>query len=653
MRSFSSALLAALAAATTAVLAAPPVAAQDVRADTATLSPVVVTATRGVAGARTSTASTSVLDGASLRAAGVRTVADALEAVPGVTVLRQGSPGGVTSIFLRGGESDYVRVLVDGVPVNEPGGFLDAANLTTDDVERIEVVRGPASVLYGSEAVSGVIQIFTRGGRRQGSAARGSAALSLGTHETRDASVSLAGVGALGDYGAGVSRHRVGGFHPFNDRHENTTVGATLRSPALRATEARASLRITDGESRYPTEFTGEASDSNSVGRERKVVAGLGIVRHVGDRVDLELVGSSMRVEGENHDAADSPGDPDGETRFTRDAWRRGAGARATLRAGEAATLMLGTDLEWQRVRTRFDAFGAEGTPFRARRRSRALYAQALGDVGPALSYTAGLRWDDDEFYGRHLTWRAGAGAALPGGLLARAAFGTAFKAPTLDEASAAALQGRALEPERSRGWEVGIERGSPGGRVVVGLTWFDQRFADLIQYVGATPTFEPIYENVGEAISRGTELEARLRLADPAVLGASWTYLHTEVLAAEAEGPTFRVGSPLLRRPRHRLGATLDVRLPRASSVRAGASWVGERADVRYHADFSSERVTQPSYATLDLGGETRLVRRAGSFGAVVLTARATNVLDERYEGIAGFESPGRVVAAGVRVEF
>ncbi|HEX6059745.1 MAG TPA: TonB-dependent receptor, partial [Gemmatimonadaceae bacterium] len=284
---------------------------------------------------------------------------------------------------------------------------------------------------------------------------------------------------------------------------------------------------------------------------------------------------------------------------------------------------------------------------------SRALYVQALGELGAALSYTAGLRWDDDEFYGRHLTWRAGAGAALPGGFRARAALGTAFKAPTLDEASAAAVQGRALEPERSRGWEVGIERDSPGGRVVVGLTWFDQRFAELIQYVGATPTFEPIYENVGEAVSRGTELEARLRLVDPVLLGASWTYLHTEVLAAETEGPSFRIGSPLLRRPRHRVGATLDVRLPRASSIGAGASWVGERADVRYHVDFSSERVTLPSHATLDLGGETRLARRAGPLGAVIFTARATNVLDERYEGIAGFQSPGRVVAAGVRVEF
>lgn len=627
--------------------------AQEVRGDTATLSPVVVTATRGAPGTRTTTASTTVLDGARLRAAGVRSVAQALRLVPGMTIARQGGPGGVTSIFLRGGESDYLRVLVDGVPVNEPGGFLDAANLTTDEVERIEIVRGPASVLYGSEAVSGVVQIFTRGGRQVASAARGRASVSAGTHETRDASISLAGIGRLGDYGVGASRHRVGGFHPFNDRFENTTVGALARTPRLRTTTAQASLRHTDGETRYPTEFTGEASDSNSLGSERKLVAGLGVTRHVGDRLELELLGSSLDVEGENDDPADSPGDPDGDTRFTREAWRRGAAARATLRTSDAASVTVGADLEWQHVRTRFDAFGAEGTPFTADRWSRAAYVQALGDLGRALSYSAGLRWDDNEFYGRHLTYRAGAGARLPAGLRLRAALGTGFKEPTLDEASAAALQGNVLDPELSGSWEVGLEQHIAGDRLVLGATYFDQRFEDLIQYVGATAAFEPIYDNVAEAVSRGIELEGRLRAISFASLGASYTHLHTEVLAAEVEGPSFRTGRALLRRPRHRATASLDLRLPGAATLRSDANWVGERADVRYRADFTSERVMLPAYLTVDVGGEVEIVRRAGPIGSIALTARATNVLDEEYEAIAGFASPGRVVAAGLRFVF
>lgn len=651
MRPLAPASAATLALSAALLVVPRPADTQEVRPDTATLSPVVVTATRGAAGTRTATASTTVLDGARLRAAGVTSVADALRMVPGMTIVRQGSPGGVTSIFLRGGESDYVRVLVDGVPVNEPGGFLDAANLTTDDVERIEIVRGPSSVLYGSEAVSGVIQIFTRGGLQEGSAARGRASFSAGTQETRDASVSLAGVGRLGDYGLGASRHRIGGFHPFNDRFENTSIGALVRTPRARAMSAHASLRFSDGDSRYPTEFTGEASDSNSSGSERKLAAGLGVVRHVGDRLDLELLGSSMQVEGVNDDPADTPGGPDGDTRFSREAWRRGAAARATLRPASTASVTIGADLEWQRVRTQFDGFGTEGTPFTARRWSRAAYAQTLGELGPAISYSAGVRWDDNEFYGRHLTYRAGAGARLPAGLRLRAALGTGFKEPTLDEASAAALQGIELDPELSRGWEAGLEQHLAGDRLVLGATYFDQRFEDLIEFVGQTEAFEPIYANAAEAISRGAELEGRLRPTPSATLAATYTYLHTEVL--DAEGQSFQVGGALLRRPRHRATASLELRLPRAATLRTDANWVGERADVRFFPDFSSERVTLPAFLTLDAGGEVELARRAGPLGSVALTARVTNLLDEEYEAIVGFASPGRVVAAGVRFAF
>src|SRR5207245_1876960 len=137
--------------------------AQEPR-DTVILTPVVVTATRIPTPADAVTAAVTVISGAELRAQGIRTVLDALRDVPAAAVVQTGSFGGVTSLFLRGGQSKYVKVLVDGVPVNDPGGAFDFAHLTTDNVERIEVLRGPASVLYGSDAVTGVVQIFTRRG---------------------------------------------------------------------------------------------------------------------------------------------------------------------------------------------------------------------------------------------------------------------------------------------------------------------------------------------------------------------------------------------------------------------------------------------------------------------------------------------------------
>src|SRR5437867_8978759 len=147
--------------------------------DTARLSPIVVTADRLPIPAAAVPAAVTVLSGAALRAQGIRTVADALRTVPGATVVASGSFGAQTSLFVRGGESDYVKVLIDGVPQNQPGGAFDFADLTTDNVDRIEIVRGPASVLYGSDAVTGVIQIFTRTGS---GAPRVTAAARAGTY---------------------------------------------------------------------------------------------------------------------------------------------------------------------------------------------------------------------------------------------------------------------------------------------------------------------------------------------------------------------------------------------------------------------------------------------------------------------------------------
>ena len=170
--------LAFRALATIAVLAAalaPTSArAQQTGSDTATtLAPVVVTATRLPVAQAAPTVSATVITGAELRERQITTLQDALALVPGTFAPRSGSFGGQTSLFVRGGQSDYVQVLVDGAPVNDPGGFIDLGNMSTDNVERIEVVRGPASVLYGANAVTGVVQIFTRDGQ-------GPASLSLG-----------------------------------------------------------------------------------------------------------------------------------------------------------------------------------------------------------------------------------------------------------------------------------------------------------------------------------------------------------------------------------------------------------------------------------------------------------------------------------------
>jgi len=180
--------------------------------DTVVLKPVVVTATRVPTPADAVTAAVTVISGASLRERGVRTVAEALRDVPGAAVVETGPSGSITSLFLRGGESDYVKVLLDGVPLNQPGGAFDFAHLTTDQVDRIEVVRGPTSVLYGSDAMTGVIQIFTKSG--SGPAALG-ARLVRGSGGTTQSSIDVSGVlggGRLG-YALGASHFGAQGLY--------------------------------------------------------------------------------------------------------------------------------------------------------------------------------------------------------------------------------------------------------------------------------------------------------------------------------------------------------------------------------------------------------------------------------------------------------
>src|SRR5918999_1518154 len=186
-----------------------PLSAQESQ-DTTRLRELVVTATRLPTSPDAVVASVTIIRGEELRARGIQFVHDALRDVPGAAVIQGGSYGGVTSVFLRGGESDYIKVLVDGVPVNQSGGAYNWANLTTDNVERIEILRGPASVIYGSDAVTGVVQVFTRGGVAGLDLEGGAEA---GTFGTLAGHAALRGGSELVSYSADVSRISTDGVY--------------------------------------------------------------------------------------------------------------------------------------------------------------------------------------------------------------------------------------------------------------------------------------------------------------------------------------------------------------------------------------------------------------------------------------------------------
>jgi len=626
-------------------------AAQQAK-DTTTLDPVVITATRVPVDQSVAPAAVTVLRGEDLRARGVVMVSDALASVPGLTLVRSGSFGATTSLFARGGESDYVKVLIDGVPVNNPGGTFDFASLTTDNLDRIEVVRGPASVAYGSDAVTGVVQLFTRRGTGP---ARGFADVRGGTFGTLEGEGGVAGGNSSVGYSLGASTRETDGFLPFNNDFRNR-----VASGRLTFTPAKSTIDLTgrwnDATYHFPTDGSGAVVDSNSVREDHRTVLGLDASRRLTPRVNMRLLGAASRLDGTSSNAPDSPGDSTGfygndDSRIER----RSADLRTDVQAGGGATVSLGANIEREQVRSRsesqFQTFPASTTTFSEHRTNKAVYAQAIGTAS-RLTYTLSGRVDETATYGTFTTGRASVAVQVAQNTSVRGAVGNAFKAPAFEETFSTAFTiGNAdLDPERTTSWELSAEQ-RIAGRAVVSATYFDQHFRDLIQYVDGDEStdFRGTNQNLGAATARGLELDVRAPAVGRFDLGANATFMRTRVTdAGNGAFGTFVDGERLLRRPDRMAMFSADYRATSSSRVGAVVRYVGQRDD----RDFmNNARVTMPAYMLLDLSGELAMSSLSPALTPVTLTARVENALDKEYQTAFGFSAPGVRVLLGAKL--
>jgi vitamin B12 transporter len=631
-----------------------PLAAQE-SPDTTRLPSTVITATRLATPADAQTAAVTVLDGATLRAEGVTHVGDALRRVPGVAMARTSSFGSQHALFLRGGQSNYVRVLVDGVPVNEPGGVLDLGRITLDDVERIEVVRGPASVLYGSEAVTGVIQIFTRTGA---GAARVRSEVGGGSYGALRGSLGASGGAARYGWSVQGDRHASAGILPFNNNYRNDGVSGSLTLSPDAATDLKLTTRYNTSLYAYPTGSDGSIVDRDAERTEHRLMVGLDAGRRWSDRLESRVQVSALDLLPRTNDGADNAGDTLGFYGFFARGTvkRRVIDARTTARVGEAQFVTLGG--EWARDTERsasvsLSEFGTSPSAFRAARENRALYAQLHGGRGP-VTYTVGGRLDENSAFGQFQTARVGAAWRIVAPLRVRASAGTAFKAPSFFENFAAGFTvgNAALRPEQARSADLGVELSLPRGASVQ-VTGFTQRFRDLIQYTGAPPAAgDPNYYNIAKANAGGLELEGTL----PQVFGVSTTLAHTwtdtRVVDAgfdTAPEANFVAGGRLLRRPAHVTTLQLRREFVGIGHLSAAAIRTGDRED-RDFATWPASVVVLAPFTTVDLAAELRLPAALGAGARLQL--RAENVAGERYRHIAGFDAPGRVLYAGLRLE-
>jgi vitamin B12 transporter len=556
-------------------------------------------------------------------------------------------------------------VLIDGVPVNQPGGTFNFANLTTDNIERIDVLRGPAGVLYGSDAMTGVVQLFTRRGAGR---PRLSASGLGGTFGSSQFEAVVAGGSQRLGYSASLGRVGSAGVYDVNNAFRNTIASGRLDARVGATTRIAGTARYADARHEFPTDFTGAPVDSNQYNTESNLTLGLDVAQPLGRTVEARLLLASNDGRFGFEDRSDSPADTTGfgfDGSQQGEAARRSIDARAVVRAIEHVTLTAGAayEREAERLDSRFTSnFGDGGftdrTSYDEARGTLAGYVQGVAELPAAVSLTAGVRLDDNDAFGRFAPWRLGAAWRVASATRVRGSVGTAYKAPKFRELFIAVpfeVGNPDLRPERSTTWEAGVEQGFAGGHADVGVTWFSSRFRDLIQYslVDFEDASVPTYYNLGAADARGLEVEASVRPLAGLTVDAQYTWLHTEVTDAGASlSPVFEAGAPLLRRPAHSGWLRVAGRPVARVGLGANLNVVGERDDVDFGA-APAARVVLPGYVLLEATADIALLARGQGRPGIDLVLRVENLLDADYLATVGFPGRGRTILAGARVGY
>ncbi len=621
------------------------------------LPDIQVTATRTSVPVSDVPAAVTIITGESLRGRGIVSMIDALREVPGASLVQTGSYGAVTSFFLRGGESDYTKVLVDGVPINLPGGSINFANLTTDEVDRIEIVRGPASVLYGADAMSGVVQIITRRGSGPLS---GEVSARGGSYGAMDINGRVAGGSGPWSFTAGGSRLASDGIYDFNSEYRNTTGSGSIGWSG-RVTSAVLTGRYGDATAHFPTDGNGNIVDRNQYSRDRGLTLGLAVEHRLAADLRATVTGTMHRLRSLADDPMDSAADTSGygfasERNSVQS--RSGIEGRLdwALRPDAVLAFNLGLEREseeqesWARSNFGDGQFREDGE-FESDRSTR--FAAAQLRLVPAAGFTVqgGLRHDDNSAFGGFTTGRVAAQWAPGSGLRLWAAFGTSFKAPTFSEVSAIGpweIGNPDLDPEHGRSWEGGFEVVRHSVRF--GITGYSQEFTDFIQYRAGAPG-EPTYVNLGAARVRGAEFTLGTSLDRSTLLSAQFSLIDSEVTdTGVVSSPLFALGKSLQRRP----GSTVALTATRqvgGGSISLTGNWVGERDDADYRS-FPAERITLPSYLVVDAAVTVPVPVAVGGRGAELML-RGENLLDEEYLQAVGFPGRGRTLLAGGRLRF
>jgi outer membrane cobalamin receptor len=423
-------------------------------------------------------------------------------------------------------------------------------------------------------------------------------------------------------------------------------------------TDASLTIRYLDYVAHYPTDGTGAPVVSNSYNTASELALGARVRRLINSRLSVQGTVSSSAHDGGTDNAAGQGSTSSFET--LDHITRRGAEGRAVAKVGDGTVLSLGGQLEEQAQRSQQQFGGSfpSASVFTVARHDHAAFAELVSSNARG-SATAGARLDGNKQFGSFGTFRVAAQYTVAGSTTVRGSAGTAFREPSLSEnfATGFVTGNPDLKPEHTTSWEAGIGTGIHADRVHVQLTYFDQRFVDLIDYNGAVPFGQPNYENIARASARGAEIELHHAPVHGFVGDLSLTRLETKVIErgfSTANTATLVQGTRLLRRPNVTGSARVGYRRIQNFNVDVVVTYVGTRDDRQFSnsAPFTAA-VTLPAYTLLDLSGDYTFPTREPNRPKVGLTFRAANLIDVQYQSVAGYKSPGRTLLGGVKIAY
>lgn len=626
------------------------------------LDPVVVTATKIPTRLSQLGASVEIITEEEIEKQGAKDVAEVLRNVAGFNIVQQGSRGGLTSLFTRGGESNFNLVLIDGIQVNDFGGLYDFGRLTTDNVERIEIVKGSHSAVYGSDALTSVINIITKKGKGKPSLGVSAA---LGAHKEDGGSLiqeyqaSLRG--GSEDFGVSLAYGRIddNGILDINNEYKNNTFSGSFNYDPFDNLSVLFTARYEDSLGEIPTEFAGDRFDTLDPDQFREVddlTLGANISfsptswwEHV------LLVGIHNRDSlFEDRPAPDSP---DGvtsinstdETRFSLD-YRWNFRYDAPKWADSISTLGFEYENE-DAEQNSISAFGS--TVVDESRNNFAVYFQEQIGFFDRLFITGGLRVDDNETFGTEVSPRGSVAFLInETGTKLRGGVGRGIKEPTIIDnfgLGVFVVGNPDLKPEESVSWEVGLDQELFDGLIELDFTFFKNDFDNLIAFVfDERDPDNPddgvfTFENIQKAETKGVEIGATLSPLDGLTVRGNYTLVDTEVTddgGIGSPGSEFFEGARLIRRPKHSFSVNANY-FYRGFNLNLNGTYVGKREDLDFRP-FPAERVSLNDYFKLDLSGYYEIPVSFLRLKETRIFTRIENILDDDYEEIFGFSAPG-----------